>query len=178
MERRVFWDCYLLDRTSSSTLGRPFGIADSDTHQDLSVHQSSTDPRTSTGSELGVFNHTIRLMQIESAIRASLLRQTDASPHPPNCFYDVTETNLDHLYNVFHAHSKSLYDWWTQRPPPSPEHGVYQASEYFELLHRRKKLDLTRAILSSAWKAHVRSKELLRGCLRTALSLLSLFSSL
>jgi len=183
MERRVFWDCYHLDRMSSSTLGRPFGIADSDisaplptdTSHDASLYQSSTASQAITGSKLAVFNHSIRLMQIESVIRASFLRQTNASTQPANKHSD---TDFDHLYNTFHTYSKSMYDWWSQRPRPSPKHGIYQAPEYFEFLHRRKKLDLTRAILSQAWESHVRSKELLRGCLRTALSLLSLFSAL
>src|SRR5262249_23680217 len=35
MRRRLFWQCYSLDRHASSTLGRPFGIADEDIKVDL-----------------------------------------------------------------------------------------------------------------------------------------------
>lgn len=36
MKSRVFWTCYMLDRLSSITLGRPFSIPDRDIDADVS----------------------------------------------------------------------------------------------------------------------------------------------
>lgn len=183
MRRRVFWDCYHLDRMSSSTLGRPFGIADSDIKVQLpadvnrnGIETTAISGQTNGPTDLSMFHQTIRLMRIESAIRMSLLPQRNGSKLVIEPEDHAADTDYGHLYEIFHVHSQALHEWWISRPPPSAAQGVYQAPEYLCFLYRRKKLDLARAILGQTWKSNIRSRELLRGCLGTALSLLSLFS--
>lgn len=179
LKRRVFWDCYHLDRVSSSTLGRPFGIADAD----ISVALPA-DSLGDGGSQLqpepaiSLANHITRLMQEESAIRTALLQPAGTATTSRSWTHAPEHSGAEHMLNRFQIHSNRLHSWWSRRPFTGFDQGVYERPEYFDFLYRRKKLDLTRAILSQAWKSHVRSKELLRGCLRTALSVISLFNGL
>lgn len=43
LQRRVFWECYMINRYSSSTLDRPFAIADQDITTALPAHVDDAD---------------------------------------------------------------------------------------------------------------------------------------
>lgn len=179
MRRRVFWDCYHLDRNSSATLGRPFGIADADISVQLpsNVHRDPSSCFAIHGSDLATFIHTIRLMQIRSAMHMSLLPHSTTMARAPSRNLERSESGSDRLYSILCVHSKALHSWWSSRPSSTNEVS-YQSSTYFDYHYRCKKLDLTRAILDQAWKSDIYSAELLRGCLRLAVSVLSLYSTL
>lgn len=85
LHRRVFWECYMIDRYSSSTLDRPFAIADQDITTALPAHVGDTElvavsalyPDLATfesrytisvPNEMSVFLACIRLRHITSRI--------------------------------------------------------------------------------------------------------------
>lgn len=79
--RRIFWECYILDRYSSSMLGRPFAIADGDisagipavandeTVRSMPALSHIEPPALQLPTELSVFVFCIRLRRISSRVR-------------------------------------------------------------------------------------------------------------
>lgn len=192
LQRRVFWECYMIDRYSSSTLDRPFAIADQDIATALPAHVDDADLAAAsalypdlatfetryTGSgvnEMTVFLACVRLRQITSRIQSlasvtgkhSSQRATDQLLSTGNVF-----CALDALLNA-------LEDWRTSTPMLTIPKCLYERHEYFEFLYAREKLLLIRRAMEVVPKRQgVPPQHLLSLSLRTAARGIELFSGL
>lgn len=194
LRRRVFWECYMIDRYSSSTLDRPFGIADQDIATTLPAHVDDADLSAAsalypdlatfetryTGSvpnEMSVFLSCVRLRQITSRIqRFASVTSKQNSRHVPD------QLQLLETGNVFCALDElliALEDWRKSTPVLTSPKCLYERREYFEFLYAREKLLLIRRIMEVIPKRKgVPPQHLLALSLRTASRGIELYSGL
>jgi hypothetical protein len=137
--QRIFWECYQLDRYSSTTLGRPFAIADHDIKVDLpssaglDIPNSSVSASTfATSSDLSVFIYSVQLRQITSRIRSKLLGEIYASLHK-------FLAELDH--------------WRASAPRYEHPTCLYESQGWYDFLLEKDKLFLMRGGVNILFKS-------------------------
>lgn len=194
LQRRVFWECYMIDRYSSSTLDRPFAISDQDISTPLPAHVDDADLAAAsalypdlatfetryTGSgpnEMTVFLACVRLRQITSRIQSlASVTGNHSNRRSPD------ELQLLSTGNVFCALDEllgALEDWRTSTPMVTSPKCLYERHEYFEFLYAREKLLLIRRVMEVVPKRKgVPPQNLLALSLRTAARGIELFSGL
>lgn len=194
LQRRVFWQCYMIDRYSSSTLDRPFAISDHDIATALPAHVDDADLAAASAlypdlatfetryigsvpNEMTVFLACVRLRQITSRIQslASVVGKHN-SRRAPGQLQLLSTGNvfcaLDELLNA-------LEDWRTSTPMLARPKCLYERHEYFEFLYAREKLLLIRRVMEVVPKRKgVPPQHLLALSLRTASRGIELFSGL
>ncbi|KAI7778499.1 uncharacterized protein LA080_002103 [Diaporthe eres] len=172
LQRRVFCECYMIDRYSSSTLDRPFAISDQDIATPLPAHVDDAD------------------LAAASALYPDLAkfetRYTGPSPNEMTVFLanrrSPDELQLLSTGNVFCALDDllgALEDWRTSTPMVTSPKCLYERHEYFEFLYAREKLLLIRRVMEVIPKRKgVPPQNLLALSLRTAARGIELFSGL
>ncbi|KAK2596289.1 hypothetical protein N8I77_013185 [Diaporthe amygdali] len=194
LQRRVFWECYMIDRYSSSTLDRPFAIADQDISAAMPSHVNDDDLVAAsaiypdlttlegryTGScpnEMTVFLACVRLRQITSRIQkftsaAARDNNRHSSDQPQFLASGKVFCALDELL-------VALEEWRKSTPVITAPKCLYEKPEYFEFLHAREKLLLIRRTMDVVPKRKgVPPQNLLALCLKTASRGVELFSGL
>ncbi|KAF3923665.1 hypothetical protein ABW21_db0209151 [Orbilia brochopaga] len=166
IRRRLFWQCYSLDRHASQTLGRPFGIADEDIKvdlpedvddekligvaEDLPTFMAHYRPKH-TGtikSELAFFIHNIKLKKITSRMNVALFGRF--LHQPKDHIADVLAPGK--MYTFFEDFVNELEDWRISAPTTGPASAVpmsraYISQDWFDLHFYQEKLTLVRAII-------------------------------
>ncbi|KAL4864295.1 hypothetical protein BDV12DRAFT_205820 [Aspergillus spectabilis] len=189
LERRVFWECYVIDRYSSITLDRPLAIADRDirvllpvdandqeleaaegTIVDLDVFQV---PSSRTGNtDLTVFFQLVRHRQITSKIHA-LFQFKDPSPGAPS----VTTTGR--IYADLYRLLQELDDWRGSFPVFENPRCVYETQDWCDLRWMRERLILVRKAMDLVPKrGNVPPRDLLTLCLQNATDIIIIFCRL
>lgn len=192
LQRRVFWECYMIDRYSSSTLDRPFAIADQDIATALPAHVDDADLAAAsalypdlatfetryTGSspnEMTVFLACVRLRQITSRIQSlASVTGKHSSRRAPDQLLSMGAVfcALDELLSA-------LENWRKSTPMLTSPKCLYERHEYFEFLYAREKLLLIRRVMEVVPKRKgVPPQHLLALSLRTAARGIELFSGL
>lgn len=179
--RKVFWESYLLDRFSSSTLGRPFAIGDSSISADVPEDENLA-TRTSPRAEISVFNWLVGLGQLTSEIHHAMNRRhgrgvgsTGALLVP---FPDRAVETGDTLSLLRKFHGR-LRDWRKIAPCSQLPRNVHEASESFDLAYHETRLWLIRAAIGKlSTGAEMPTRSLLRPCLQSAHSIITSFDSL
>lgn len=184
----------MIDRYSSSTLDRPFAIADQDIaialpanvddadlaaasalYPDLSTFENRYSG--STPNEMTVFLACVRLRQITSRIQ----RLTSVTM---NCSsrYAPSQAQILATGDVFCALDElliALENWRTSTPTLTSPKCLYERREYFEFLHARERLLLIRRVMEAIPKRKgVPPQHLLALSLETATRGIELFSGL
>ncbi|RDW58920.1 fungal specific transcription factor domain-containing protein [Aspergillus mulundensis] len=154
LERRVFWECYIIDRYSSITLDRPLAIADRDIRVLLPVDANDEQLDAAEGSvpdldvfqatpltqiahtELSVFFTSIRHRQITSKIH-SLFQSKGRSDGP-----SVTATGR--IYTNLYRLLGELNNWRQSVPVFDNPQCVYETQDWFDLRWMRERLILVR----------------------------------
>lgn len=160
--RRIFWECYILDRYSSGVLGRPFAIADEDIRIGLPINASDEvieneqqattidDTMEAPSAEMSVFIFVIELRRITSRIHTDFYDIRDlgtsasggSTPHQRLSSGDVYVK----LYQIM-----SELDDWRQRAPAFPEQRyLYEKPEWYDFMLAKDKLLLVRAAMHLA----------------------------
>lgn len=186
LERRVFWECYMIDRYSSITLGRPFAIGDkyiqigfpvgandeeiesaeaSGAFPDLdsfgSMSSLTSNPKRTT--EMSVFFACLRLRQITSQIHfefgdKAIRRDMQNAATARGVVY----SSLDRLL-------KELQQWRSSTPVFENPSNLYQMQEWYELLCLRERLLLVRKAIDTVPKRdNIPPRDLLSLCLECA----------
>ncbi|KAF7716033.1 Fungal Zn(2)-Cys(6) binuclear cluster domain-containing protein [Penicillium ucsense] len=194
LQRRVFWECYMIDRYSSSTLDRPCAIADrhiqigfpADANDEdieaadasgsfpnldsfrtaVSLH-SPSDPGN---TEMSVFFACLRLRQITSAIHSTFTNKT-------------TSTNLQDkatargtIYAALDELLSELHQWRCQTPKFSNPRSLYEMQDWYDLLYYRERLQLVRKAIDLVPKRKsILPRDLLSLCLQCATGAISAF---
>lgn len=174
MRRRIFWDCYVLDRRSSQMLGWPFAIQDEDIEAELPYDMEdhelimpSEDPMLLSSPDAGIrrggpssispFLHLVRLRQITSQARqVQRLLSTDAT------------STITHLQNVH----KSLDEWRSQAPAYQSPRSIYQRVEWFNLTYHMEVLAAFRPFLGRD------RPEITAHCLESSLGVIFAYASI
>ncbi|KAL4934771.1 hypothetical protein BDV06DRAFT_229469 [Aspergillus oleicola] len=190
LERRVFWECYVIDRYSSITLDRPLAIADHDiqvllpvdandeeieaaegTLSDLDLFQV-TSPVRSGHSELTVFFSSVRHRQITSNIHGLFqVKALSGGPH------SVTATGriCTNLYRLL----RELDNWRQSNPVFENPKCLYETQDWWDLRWRRERLILVRKAMDLIPKrGNTPPRDLLALCFENAAAVIALFCGL
>ncbi|KAL4983678.1 hypothetical protein BDW68DRAFT_194184 [Aspergillus falconensis] len=192
LERRVFWECYVIDRYSSITLDRPLAIADRDIRvllpvdandeqleaaqgsiPDLDVFQVTPQARTGN-TELTVFFTSIRHRQITSKIHS--LFQSKGRPVGVGA---PSVTAAGRIYANLYRLLDELNLW--RRSVPVFEHPqcVYETQDWFDLRWMRERLILVRKAMDLVPKrGNSPPRDLLSLCLQNATQIIVIFCRL
>ncbi|USP82066.1 Zn(II)2Cys6 transcription factor [Curvularia clavata] len=150
--RRIFWECYILDRYSSGILGRPFAISESNISVPLPVDiddealaessASSLDlvpPKTSsTPTELSVFIHCIKLRQISSQIHTRFYTGRSSEPR---------FKSVGHVYTCFSRFRTDLNLWRSTMPCFASPRSLYERPEWHDFLYEKDLMLLARGAM-------------------------------
>lgn len=152
MRRRIFWSCYQLDRLSSVTLGRPYGIEDADIEIALPfdaedeflsqmtqfppIEVSSLSGRSASKGEVAVFNCSVQLgrigCRIHNALRAPYQDdRQQLGPRVGNYSYLNEGLGPGDTYQLFRDFSSELRAWRLSCPMFLEPQCVFQTKEWF-----------------------------------------------
>lgn len=193
--RRVFWECYVLDRYSSGILGRPFAIAESDIEVELPfdadddylVNSSITSldlmPKRGPGpSEVSVFIICIQLRRISSRIHSTFYSSRSAVASSANSFGRSTEfKSIGHVYTAFTRLRSELNEWRATAPIFLYPRSLYERPEWHDFLHEKDMLLLARGAMHNVPSkpyAGAAVKEILTACYVSASRIIELYSTL
>ncbi|KAI7252476.1 hypothetical protein KC352_g12345 [Hortaea werneckii] len=157
--RRIFWECYVLDRHSSVTLGRPFAIEDSDIRIGLPVPFHDKDlsslglgrldaAKTSLTFEedgaMEIFIHFVRLRLITSRIHNAFFSNQSTAKAIKSSVLDVGRTLVE-----YHSLLAEL-ERWRQAVPVFPlSESLYQRPKWYDFLFEKEVLLLVRGALDA-----------------------------
>lgn len=197
LQRRVFWECYMIDRYSSITLDRPFAIpdtaiqvgfpADADDEEieaaersgsfpDLDSYctaSSITSPPKTRNTEMSVLLACLRLRQITSQIHAEFGGKAIDSHAGKNIMArGLIYSKLDFLLD-------QLRQWRCSSPVFDHPRCLYEMQEWHQLLYLREQLLLIRKAIDLVPKRNNSPpRDLLSLCLRSAVDAISIFCRL
>ncbi|CAD0109481.1 unnamed protein product [Aureobasidium uvarum] len=179
--QRIFWECYQLDRYSSTTLGRPFAIADHDIKVDLPTKVGLDTPRADSlcsaariSSDLSVFIYSVQLRQITSRIRSKLLAMSSNSHDHYRSFMATGE-----IYASLHKFLAELDHWRASAPRYEQPTCLYESPEWYDFLLEKDKLFLMRGGVNTLFKSKRGvSQNIMRLWGRCATRVVELYSSL
>jgi hypothetical protein len=153
--QRIFWECYQLDRYSSTTLGRPFAIADHDIKVDLPSSAGLDTPGSSisattfaTSPDLSVFIYSVQLRQITSRIRSKLLAMSSNSHDHHRSFMATGQ-----IYASLHKFLAELDHWRASAPRYEHPTCLYESQEWYDFLLEKDKLFLMRGGVNILFKS-------------------------
>lgn len=199
LERRVFWESYMIDRYSSITLDRPFAMTDnaiqiglpadandeeleaaemSGAFSDLnsfcaasSLTAVATTMKRTT--EMSVFSACVRLRQITSKIPSAFQESSINGPdRSPVTARGAVYASLDRLL-------RDLQVWRQSAPIFENPSCLYEMQEWYDLLCLRERLLLSRKALDLVSKPkNIPPKDLVTLCLRCAVGAITGFCQL
>lgn len=192
LRRRVFWECYMIDRYSSNTLHRPFSIAERDIttgfpadandeaiiaaqqiFPDLDTFRAAHTP--SGLSEMSVFFLCIRLRQIVSRIHSEFSKLAETTKR--NGFETFLLTGK--ICQTVDGFFRDLDEWRSGAPLIQAPRSLYESQDWFDLLHFRERLILVRKAVDFVPKRNgIPPAHLLNQCLECATSTIRLYSRL
>ncbi|KAG8353797.1 hypothetical protein FVEN_g8217 [Fusarium venenatum] len=191
LRRRVFWQFYLIDRYSSTTLDRPFLIDDNDIRTKFPVEASDEEleaantqvqyldsfdinQEPNVQNEMTVFFVSVRLRQVSSRIQTefSKLRRKVA---------DSPSKHLlpGHIHVVMSKLLQELQDWRNSNPIIQEPGCLYETQEWYDHLLARERLSVLRRAIDLVPKVNGSPpKRMLTLFLRSALEAIDRYHSL
>ncbi|OJJ41955.1 hypothetical protein ASPWEDRAFT_126279 [Aspergillus wentii DTO 134E9] len=198
LSRRVFWECYMIDRYSSITLDRPAAIADDEIHVDFPVDaddgeieaagasgvfpdlDSFANTKAQMGSnrttETSVFLLCLRLRKITSKthLKFQQLSKTQGSSSMTDSFM-ASGT----IYAIVDELLCDLDAWRESAPQYQTPKCLYEMQEWYDLLLMRERLLLVRKAIDIVPRIrNIPPQDLLSICLQCAIGAILIFSSL
>ncbi|KAL3440445.1 fungal-specific transcription factor domain-containing protein [Aspergillus insuetus] len=195
LQRRVFWECYVIDRYSSITLDRPLAIADRDIRVLLPVNANDDEIEAAEGSvpdldifqvsprsqvettDLSVFFLCIRLRQITSKIHSLFQYKKPSSADATGSLSSLTAPGR--IYTNLYRLLQELDDW--RRSVPFLEHPrcLYESQDFYDLRWMRERLLLVRKTMDLIpRRGHLPPRDLLTLCSQYATGTITVFCRL
>lgn len=191
--RRIFWECYVLDRYSSGILGRPFAIMESDIDVPLPIDANDEylvqfsnsrldlvpEPQSDTSpTEVSVFIFGIKLRRISSRVHSTFYtgRNTTAGGTRTPDF-----KSIGHVYTTFVRFRKELDDWRATAPIFPFPRSLYERSEWHDFLLEKDLLLLARGAMHNVHSkpySGAAVKEILTTCYVSASRIIELYADL
>ncbi|OBS23174.1 hypothetical protein FPOA_03730 [Fusarium poae] len=189
--RRVFWQFYLIDRYSSTTLDRPFLIDDDDIKTKFPVGASDEELEAANSqvqyldsvdinrepnvqNEMTVFYVSLRLRQVSSRIQtefSKLRRKVTGSPSK--------HLLPGHIHVVMSKLLQDLQDWRNSNPIIQEPGCLYETQEWYDLLLARERLSVLRRAIDLVPKVNGSPpKGILTVFLRSAVETIDRYHSL
>lgn len=171
--QRVFWMAYMLDRSSSYTLGRPFAIGD----------QSITTQLPDVAASPNAHNWRVGLSRLTSRMRYSLRSKRgsltkDSFPTSQQALH-TESLEFSTTVGLLRKFNNQLQEWRRKAPHQSEFTCVVESPQYLDLLYHEARLGLLRAASDKlAVNPSPLPKSLLRLSLSTACNIISAFDVL
>lgn len=204
LQRRVFWECYMIDRYSSITLDRPAAVADeaievgfpvnanddeidaadsSGSFADLNSFcqaTSTTQSAPAVNTETSVFLLCLRLRKITSKIQKKLQRKDDSANVATSPISMASITASGKIYADLDELLSELEQWRHSAPVFTNPRSLYETQEWFDLLLIREKLLLIRNAVDLVPKRNnnIPPRDLISICLEYAFQTIMKFSSM
>jgi hypothetical protein len=193
--RRIFWECYVLDRYSSGILGRPFAITEFDINVPLpfdandeyivntGVESLDTVPESDTRpTEVSVFIFGIKLRRISSRVHSTFYTARSATALGATSGSETPEfKSIGHVYTAFARFKKELSDWRATAPIFPYPRSLYERTEWHDFLLEKDLLLLARGALHNVpSKPYTGAavKEILTTCYVSASRIIELYADL
>jgi hypothetical protein len=192
-QRRIFWECYILDRYSSGILGRPFAIADDDISVELPILadddalklanvtslSSISDTPPPFPTEVSVFVFYIQLRRISSRIHTEFFngrRQHSHSAHST----PMPFTSAGYVQVMVQEFLSQLDTWRQSAPIFATPKSLYERPDFYDFLLEKDKLILVRGAMNVAPKLRNNAppQQLLVQALLSATRVITLYSSM
>lgn len=189
--RRIFWECYILDRYSSGMLGRPFALSDDSISVELPVLADDETVRAAAEettlsdlsalsmgktTEVSVFVMCIQLRRVSSSVHTELskFRMQQSCSAQSNA---ASFTSAGHVQTLVHHYLAELDLWRQNAPVFNPPGSLYERPEYHDFLLEKDKLNLIRGAMHIAPKHSNGSPppDLLALCLPSAVRVIALY---
>jgi hypothetical protein len=191
LRRRIFWQFYLIDRYSSTTLDRPFLIDDNDIStkfpveasdeeieavssqiQDLDSYHFSREPGIQ--NEMTIFFLSVRLRQISSHIQTEYSKLRRKILNSPSKY-----VLAGHIHVVMAELLKELQDWRNSTPIIQEPSCLYETQEWYDLLAARERLSVLRRAIDLVPKVNgTPPQDILTIFLRCALETIERYHSI
>ena len=187
VQRRVFWHCYAIDRYSSTTLGRPFAIDDSDIEVPFPIRVGDDKLITWTGSldnyacgdevddEMSIFLFYVRSRQITSRMHGffdGIGKTSDDIGISPIAISGRIHVEVAKLL-------AELKQWRNTAPTFSIATCLYHHSEWHDFMFERYRLSLLRAAIEAVPKKEgVPPRELIDMIAESSIELILLYAGL
>ncbi|KAK1998517.1 hypothetical protein LX36DRAFT_680993 [Colletotrichum falcatum] len=191
MKRRVFWQCYMIDRYSSTLLGKPFAIDDRDIETSFPVDANDEDLMAADQSlrdltafqmthvslapnEMTVFFISVRLRQISSKIHTEFSKLSRNHSDP-------SQSHLapGHIYTTLSCLMRELQEWRDGAPVIPRPKCLYESQDWYDLLLAREQLYLVRRAIDLMPKRDGKTPRYVSVLyLTTALRTIQLYSTL
>ncbi|KAL3484913.1 fungal-specific transcription factor domain-containing protein [Aspergillus germanicus] len=195
LQRRVFWECYVIDRYSSITLDRPLAIADRDIRVLLPVNANDDEIEAAEGSvpdldifqvsprsqvettDLSVFFLCIRLRQITSKIHSLFQYKKPSSADASGNLLAVTAPGR--IYTNLYRLLQELDDWRQSVPFIEHPRCLYESQDFYDLRWMRERLLLVRKAMDLVpRRGHLPPRDLLTLCSQYAMGTITVFCRL
>ncbi|PLB53674.1 hypothetical protein P170DRAFT_481666 [Aspergillus steynii IBT 23096] len=170
LQRRVFWECYMIGRYSSIILDRPHALADDDikigfpadaNDEDIEAAEtaglnpdldsfcaSSTTSGSPVHTEITVFLLCLRLRQITSKIQTRFQQRTDSSSggsDQDSIMESITARGR--IYADLDELLSELNDWRRSAPTFTNPKCLFETQDWYDLLLMRERLILIRKVI-------------------------------
>lgn len=192
-QRRIFWECYILDRYSSGILGRPFAIADEDITVPLPILADDDALKAADvfslsavadivppfPTEVSVFVFYIRLRQISSRIHTEFFN--GRKQHSRSAYgTPLPSTSAGYVQVMFQDFMAQLNEWRQGAPVFTTPKSLYERPEFYDFLLEKDRLILVRGAMQIAPKVRNNSPppELLAQALASATKVITLYSDM
>lgn len=192
--RRIFWECYVLDRYSSGILGRPFAIAEEDITVLLPINayddhivtaevdalDNIYQPAGIAITEMSIFIVFIELRRISSHIHTTFYSRRSASAATDH--RRSGSQSLGHVYVAFTRFKAELDAWRLTLPTFSNPRSLYERPDWHDFMYHKDMMLLTRGAIHSLATPLTHSssvtKELLIECYTSAARVIQLYADL
>lgn len=203
LQRRVFWECYMIDRYSSITLDRPAAIADEDIQvgfpvdandEDIDAADSSgtfanldsfcqattTRPTPEANTEISIFLLCLRLRKITSKIQKRFRQKTEHASGVTNQLLMESITTSGKIYANLDELLSELEEWRDSAPIFTNPRSLYETQEWYDLLLIREKLLLVRKAIDLVPKHsnNIPPQDLISICLEYSIRIITQFSAM
>lgn len=190
-QRRIFWECYILDRYSSGILGRPYAIADDDITVELPILAdddalkfadvvslsaiSGASPPFPT--ENSVFVFYIRLRRISSRIHTEFFNERRQHSHSAQGT-PMQFTSAGYVQVMVQDSLAQLDEWRQSAPVFTTPKSLYERPEFYDFLLEKDKLSLIRGAMHVApkLKNNAPPPDLMAQALLSATRVITLYS--
>jgi hypothetical protein len=175
LHTRIFWDCYVHDRYSSATLGRPYAIDDGDIEVDPPDFEYLTPSARPVSGKLTSFGFLVGLRRITSRMHTEFL----AFKHVQHLPTHASVTIAGRIYTQLQAFLSELQDWRLRGPSSSIPRSLFERVEWFDFVVEKDWLALIRDAISQllAAKVHI-FRELYQQCLQSSVKVIDTYAAM
>ncbi|OSS43831.1 hypothetical protein B5807_11616 [Epicoccum nigrum] len=192
--RRIFWECYVLDRYSSGILGRPFAIAERDITVSLPINAYDDHIATAGTSALDAVYPSASMLITEMSIFIVLIELRRISSRIHTTFYTrrpavfsaesqhARTRSLGHVYVDFVRFKSELDTWRLTVPTFSDPRSLYERPDWHDFMYHKDMLLLTRGAIHSLPTplslSSSSTRQLLNACYTSAARVIQLYGDL